>query len=120
MISFTKRFVCATFALGISLAASANSDLTAEEQDSITKEDIASLEVLSELCNQVVGKNPQLQQNIQRLINQNQHTLSQPKLVQGLAQDQEYQSLVAENKSNSKEMSQTELKAACEDVLNSP
>lgn len=120
MIYFAKRFFCATFTLSMMLSASANSNLSPEEQNSLVKEDIASLQTLSELCRQVIGNNPQFQQNMQRLIDQNQHILSQFKQDENLAQDQEYQSLLAESKSNSQEMSKTELKAACEEVLNAP
>ncbi|MHA3054133.1 hypothetical protein E0H77_04030 [Acinetobacter sp. ANC 4633] len=118
MIYFAKRFFCATFALSMMLSASANSDLTIEEQNSLTKGDLASLQVLSELCHQIIDKRPQFQQNMQRLIDQNQRILSRSTSVQELPQDHEYQSLLAESKSNSQEMSQPELKAACEEVLN--
>ena len=118
MIYFAKRLFCATFMLSMMLSASANSDFTLEEQESLSKGDLASLQVLSELCHQVIGKHPQFQQNMQRLIDQNQHVLSRSRSLQELPQDHEYQSLLAESKSNSQEMSQSELKAACEEVLN--
>lgn len=118
MIYFAKRLFCATFMLSMMLSASANSDFTLEEQESLSKGDLASLQVLSELCHQVIGKLPQFQQNMQRLIDQNQHILSRSRSLQELPQDHEYQSLLAESKSNSQEMSQSELKAACEEVLN--
>lgn len=120
IMSFAKRFVCASLLLGIILPASASSELSTDEQDSLAKEDIASLQVLSELCHQVIGHNPKFQQNMQRLIEQNQHSLSQEKFKQNLSQDHEYQSLLAESKSNSQEMSPAELKAACDEVLNTP
>ena len=114
MATLIKRLLSMTLGLGITVCTFAAPELTPQEQASVAKEDLASLQVLSEQCYQVIGENPQFNKNMHELIEHHQQLLSKHP---DLAQDPEYQALLAENRENSQKMSTSELKMACEEVI---
>ena len=97
----------------------ADSGLTAEESDSIIKEDIAATQVLIEVCPALTANNPKI---LSSLHNMTQTFLKELKnsssTLEQLKQDAEYQSILKEAKADATAVDTTEQKSACEDLLN--
>ncbi|MGE8538913.1 MAG: MCR_0457 family protein [Acinetobacter sp.] len=117
-----KKFALfGTFALSLAALVSPSvmaSDLTAEENNTIVKEDIASAQVMAEVCPVVIGKNAKFDSTIQTLIQSYLADYSDKGMsYQKLQADSEYKSLLEEARQSAKQTSSDEQKTVCEEVL---
>ncbi|WP_216936860.1 MULTISPECIES: MCR_0457 family protein [unclassified Acinetobacter] len=94
------------------------SDLTVEENDTIVKEDIASAQVMAEVCPAVIGQNAKLDSTIQQLIQSYLAEYSDKGMnYTKLQADSEYKSLLEEARQGAKQTSVGEQKTVCKEVL---
>ena len=111
-------------ALTLSLAAFISpsvmaNDLTVEENNTIVKEDIASAQVMAEVCPAVIGQSAKLNSTIQELIQSYLAEYSDKGMsYQKLQADSEYKSLLEEARQGAKQTSSDEQKTVCEEMLN--
>ncbi|OTG83335.1 hypothetical protein B9T33_02705 [Acinetobacter sp. ANC 5054] len=111
--------------LGLALAACmsqtvvANNDFTQEEANTIVKEDIASAQVMSEVCPAIIGKNAKFDSNISSLTKSYLADYSDKSMtLEKLQSDSEYKSVLEEARQAAKDTDKAEQKSVCEDVLN--
>ena len=88
------------------------------EANTIVKEDIASAQVMAELCPAAVGKSAKFDGNINTLIQGYLADYSDKSMTyEKIQSDSEYKSLLNEAREAAKEASQSEQKEVCSDVL---
>ena len=93
-------------------------DLTAEEANTIIKEDVAAAQVMTEMCPALIGKNAKLDSNIQALIQTYLQDYSDSSMTLAKLQaDTEYQSVLTEARQAAKDTSADEQKAVCLEAL---
>ena len=108
-----------SFAAVFSQAVIADDGLTQAEANTIVKEDIASAQVMAEVCPAIVGKNATFDGNIKTLVQSYLADYSDQSMTYEKIQlDGEYKSLLQESRDSAKETSADEQKAVCDDVLN--
>ncbi|ENU63365.1 MCR_0457 family protein [Acinetobacter lwoffii] len=120
MIKKFSLFSALTLSLAafISPSVMAN-DLTVEENNTIVKEDIASAQVMAEVCPAVIGQSAKLNSTIQELIQSYLAEYSDKGMsYQKLQADSEYKSLLEEARQGAKQTSSDEQKTVCEEMLN--
>lgn len=106
------------FAAVFSQAVIADEGLTQAEANTIVKEDIASAQVMAELCPAAVGKSAKFDGNINTLIQGYLADYSDKSMTyEKIQSDSEYKSLLNEAREAAKEASQSEQKEVCGDVL---
>ncbi|UIP24335.1 MCR_0457 family protein [Acinetobacter towneri] len=94
------------------------SDLTAEEANTIIKEDVAAAQVMTEMCPALIGKNAKLDSNIQALIQTYLQDYSESNMTLAKLQaDTEYQSVLTEARQAATDTSADEQKAVCLEAL---
>jgi len=97
----------------------ADEGLSPEEADTLVKEDLASTQVMAEVCPAIIGKNAKFDQNIQLLIKSYLQDYSDKSITfDKIQSDSEYQSVLKETRQAAKETSKDEQKSVCEDVVN--
>lgn len=108
-----------SFATILSQAVMADEGLTQAEANTIVKEDIASAQVMTEMCPAIVGVNAKIDSNIKMLVKNYLADYSDKSMTYEKIQlDGEYKSLLDEARQAAKETSKDEQKSVCEDVLN--
>ena len=118
MISF-RSFLGLGFAALLSQAVSADEGLTQAEANTIVKEDLASAQVMAEVCPAIVGKNAKFDHNIHQLIQSYLQDYSDKSMTYDKIQaDTEYKSVLDEARQAAKETSKDEQKSVCDDVVN--
>ena len=116
-ISFRGLVILATAVL-LSPALLANSALSPAEANTIIKEDIASIQVMAEMCPAIIGKNAKFDQNIQKLIQAALQDHADKSLnYDQLQTDKEYKSVLNEARADAKDTPKDEQKLVCADVL---
>ena len=114
-----KSLICLTLLTVFTQTSFADTGLSAEESDTIVKEDIAAIQVLTEVCPALTSNNPKIQTAIQGMTQtflkdlQNASTT-----IEQLKQDAEYQKIYKEAQADATSVEQSEQKSACEDLLN--
>lgn len=98
-------------------AINANDGLSPEETNSIVKEDIASTQIMAEVCPAVIGKNAKLDANIKLLTQMYLKDYSGSMTIDQLQSDPEYKSILQETRKAAQETSQEEQQAVCMDVV---
>lgn len=89
------------------------------ELDLSVKEDIASAQVMLELCPALIGNKAELARNIDKYTAVNLKYLSNPNTTYSqLLNDPEYQTAYKEAKASTSEVDQSEQISECENVLN--
>ena len=117
-ISF-RSFLGLGFAALLSQAVLADEGLTQAEANTIIKEDIASTQVMAEVCPAIVGKNAKFDHNIHQLIKSYLQDYSDKSMTYDKIQaDTEYKSVLDEARQAAKETSKDEQKSVCDDVVN--
>lgn len=117
-ISF-RSFLGLGFAALLSQAVLADEGLTQAEANTIIKEDIASTQVMAEVCPAIVGKNAKFDHNIHQLIQSYLQDYSDKSMTYDKIQaDTEYKSVLDEARQAAKETSKDEQKSVCDDVGN--
>lgn len=119
MIKNTVAVAALAFALtaGLSSPAFSAENLSAEV-DLTIKEDLASVQVLTEVCPGIVGKNAKFEQNAQQLIKQYLSDYSDKSMTYGkIQQDKEYQSALQEARQEAKQTAKDEHQAVCNDLI---
>ncbi|NNG83206.1 MULTISPECIES: hypothetical protein [Acinetobacter Taxon 24D] len=117
-ISF-RSFLGLGFAALLSQAVLADEGLTQAEANTIVKEDIASTQVMAEVCPAIVGKNAKFDHNIHQLIQSYLQDYSDKSMTYDKIQaDTEYKSVLDEARQAAKETSKDEQKSVCDDVIN--
>ncbi|NNH88390.1 MCR_0457 family protein [Acinetobacter terrae] len=117
-ISF-RSFLGLGFAALLSQAVLADEGLTQAEANTIIKEDIASTQVMAEVCPAIVGKNAKFDHNIHQLIQSYLLDYSDKSMTYDKIQaDTEYKSVLDEARQAAKETSKDEQKSVCDDVVN--
>ncbi|OTG73365.1 hypothetical protein B9T23_13495 [Acinetobacter terrae] len=107
------------FAAFLSQAVLADEGLTQAEANTIIKEDIASTQVMAEVCPAIVGKNAKFDHNIHQLIQSYLQDYSDKSMSYDKIQaDTEYKSVLDEARQAAKETSKDEQKSVCDDVVN--
>ena len=107
------------FAALLSQAVLADEGLTQAEANTIIKEDIASTQVMAEVCPAIVGKNAKFDHNIHQLIQSYLQEYSDKSMTYDKIQaDTEYKSVLDEARQAAKETSKDEQKSVCDDVVN--
>lgn len=92
--------------------------LSRAELDVIVKEDIASAQVLTEICPSIIGNKTELNKNIEKFTQLNLKRLSNPATtLTALQQDSEYQAAYKDAKKATTEIDDAERKSECENVL---
>ena len=120
MIKKFSLFSALTLSLAafISPSVMAN-DLTAEENNTIVKEDIASAQVMAEVCPAMIGQNAKLNSTIEQLIQSYLAEYSDKSMSYAQLQaDSEYKSILEEARQGAKQTSDDEQKTVCNEVLN--
>ena len=120
MIKKFSLFSALTLSLAafISPSVMAN-DLTAEENNTIVKEDIASAQVMAEVCPAIIGQNAKLNSTIEQLIQSYLAEYSDKSMSYAQLQaDSEYKSILEEARQGAKQTSDDEQKTVCNEVLN--
>lgn len=118
MISF-HSFLGLGFAALLSQAVLADEGLTQAEANTIVKEDLASAQVMAEVCPAIVGKNAKFDHNIHQLIQSYLQDYSDKSMTYDKIQaDTEYKSVLDEARQAAKETSKDEQKSVCDDVVN--
>ncbi|CAB1211594.1 MCR_0457 family protein [Acinetobacter bouvetii] len=117
-ISFRGFLGLGMFAL-LSTAVSANEGLTQAEANTLVKEDIASTQVMAEVCPAIIGKNAKFDHNIHQLIQTYLQDYSEKSMTyEKIQADTEYKSVLDEARQAAKETNKDEQKSVCDDVLN--
>lgn len=119
MIKNTVAVVALAFALtaGLSSPAFSAENLSAEV-DLTIKEDLASVQVLTEVCPGIVGKNAKFEQNTQQLIKQYLSDYSDKSMTYDkIQQDKAYQSALQEARQEAKQTAKDEHQAVCNDLI---
>ena len=97
----------------------ADEGLSVEEANTIVKEDIASTQVMAEVCPAIVGKNAKFDHNIHQLIQSYLQDYSDKSMTYDKIQaDSEYKSILDEARQAAKETSKDEQKTVCNEVVN--
>lgn len=120
MIKKFSLFSALTLSLAafISPSVMAN-DLTVEENNTIVKEDIASAQVMAEVCPAIIGQNLKFNSTVEQLIQSYLADYSDKGMsYQKLQADSEYKSLLEEARQGAKQTSSDEQKTVCEEMLN--
>ena len=103
----------------LSQAVLADDSLSIAEADAMIKEDLASTQVLIEVCPTLNGKNAKFDQNIQKIIESHLESHSNKSMTfDKIQKDSEYQSFLNEARQAAKETTQDEQKSVCKDVIN--
>lgn len=114
-----RRLLGLSLAAVLSQAVIADERLTPAEANTIIKEDIASTQVMAEVCPAIIGKNAKFDSNIQTLIKSYLADYSEKSMTyEKLQADTEYKSFLEESRIAAKESSKEEQKSVCDDVLN--
>ncbi|MGN7835388.1 MCR_0457 family protein [Acinetobacter sp. 22323] len=119
MIKNTVAVAALALALtaGLSSPAFSAENLSAEV-DLTIKEDLASVQVLTEVCPGIVGKNAKFEQNTQQLIKQYLSDYSDKSMTYDkIQQDKEYQSALQEARQEAKQTAKDEHQAVCNDLI---
>ncbi len=118
MISF-RSLMGLGLAVFLSQAVLADDSLSIAEADAMIKEDLASTQVLIEVCPTLNGKNAKFDQNIQKIIESHLESHSSKSMTfDKIQKDSEYQSFLNEARQAAKETTQDEQKSVCKDVIN--
>ena len=118
LISFRSLLSLGIAAL-LSQAVLANEDLTPAEADTMAKEDIASAQVMIEVCPAIINKNAKFDHNTHQLIQSYLQNYSDKSMTYDKIQsDTEYKSILNEARQAAKETSKDEQKSVCDDVVN--
>ena len=116
-----KFSLFSAFALSLAVSVSPSvmaSELTVDENNTIVKEDIASAQVMAEVCPAMIGQNAKLDSIIQTLIQSYLADYSDKGMsYQKLQADSEYKSLLEEARQGAKQTSTDEQKTVCEEIL---
>ena len=118
LISFRSLLSLGVAAL-LSQAVLANEDLTPAEANTMVKEDIASAQVMTEVCPAIIGKNAKFDHNTHQLIQSYLQNYSDKAMsFDKIQSDTEYKSILNEAREAAKETSKDEQKSVCDDVVN--
>lgn len=98
-------------------AVNANDGLSPEEANSIVKEDIASTQIMAEVCPAVIGKNANLDANVKLLTQMYLKDYTGSMTLDQLQADPEYKSILQETRKAAQETSKEEQQAVCMDVV---
>ena len=103
----------------LSQAVIADGGFTQDEANTIVKEDIASAQVMAEVCPALIGKNAKFDANITALTQSYLADYSDKSMTLAKLQaDSEYKSVLEEARQAAKETDKSEQKSVCDDVLN--
>lgn len=103
----------------LSQAVIADDGFTQDEANTIVKEDIASAQVMAEVCPALIGKNAKFDANITTLTQSYLADYSDKSMTLAKLQaDSEYKSVLEEARQAAKETDKSEQKSVCDDVLN--
>ncbi|CAD9194129.1 hypothetical protein F7P73_18040 [Acinetobacter bohemicus] len=118
LISFRSLLSLGVAAL-LSQAVLANEGLTPAEANTMVKEDIASAQVMIEVCPAIIGKNAKFDHNTHQLIQSYLQDYSDKSMnFDKIQSDTEYKSILNEARQAAKETSKDEQKSVCDDVVN--
>lgn len=118
LISFRSLLSLGVAAL-LSQAVLANEGLTPAEANTMVKEDIASAQVMIEVCPAIIGKNAKFDHNTHQLIQSYLQNYSDKSMsFDKIQSDNEYKSILNEAREAAKETSKDEQKSVCDDVVN--
>lgn len=118
LISFRSLLSLGVAAL-LSQAVLANEGLTPAEANTMVKEDIASAQVMIEVCPAIIGKNAKFDHNTHQLIQSYLQNYSDKSMsFDKIQSDTEYKSILNEARQAAKETSKDEQKSVCDDVVN--
>lgn len=118
LISFRSLLSLGVAAL-LSQAVLANEGLTPAEANTMVKEDIASAQVMTEVCPAIIGKNAKFDHNTHQLIQSYLQNYSDKSMsFDKIQSDTEYKSILNEAREAAKETSKDEQKSVCDDVVN--
>lgn len=98
-------------------AVNANDGLSPEEANSIVKEDIASTQIMAEVCPAVIGKNAKLDANVKLLTQMYLKDYTGSMTLDQLQADPEYKSILQETRKAAQETSKEEQQTVCMDVV---
>lgn len=97
----------------------ANNGLTQAETNTMIKEDIASAQVMAEVCPSIIGKNAKFDHNIQHFIQLHlQEYPDKSMTYEKIQTDAEYQTVLHEAHQSAQETSKDEQKSVCDDITN--
>ena len=118
LISFRSLLSLGVAAL-LSQAVLADEGLTPAEANTMVKEDIASAQVMTEVCPAIIGKNAKFDHNTHQLIQSYLQDYSDKAMsFDKIQSDTEYKSILNEAREAAKETSKDEQKSVCDDVVN--
>ena len=118
LISFRSLLSLGVAAL-LSQAVLADEGLTPAEANTMVKEDIASAQVMTEVCPAIIGKNAKFDHNTHQLIQSYLQNYSDKSMsFDKIQSDTEYKSILNEARQAAKETSKDEQKSVCDDVVN--
>lgn len=107
--------LCLSFFIGQTSIAS---DLSIEEKNSMIKEEIASVQVMQEICPSIIGQNSKFDQNLQKLITDYLHDYSDKSMTyEQLKSDSEYTLALKDARESAKDSTKEDNKSACNEVI---
>ena len=113
------KLVTFGLAAALSQAAFANDGFTQAEADTIVKEDIASAQVMVEMCPAIVGQDDVLRTKLKDIASGYLVDLSDKSMTfEKLQSDTEYKSVLEEARKDAQSTDVAELKEVCEELLN--
>ena len=112
-----RRLLGLSLAAVLSQAVIADEGLTPAEANTIIKEDIASTQVMAEVCPAVIGKNAKLDANVKLLTQMYLKDYTGSMTLDQLQADPEYKSILQETRKAAQETSKEEQQAVCMDVV---
>lgn len=113
-----RGLLCFALAACMTQTVVADNDFTQEEANTIVKEDIASAQVMLEVCPAIIGQNAKFDANIQALTKTYLADYSDKSMtLEKLQSDSEYKSVLEEARQAAKETDKVEQKSVCDDVL---
>ncbi|OTG83575.1 MCR_0457 family protein [Acinetobacter sp. ANC 4648] len=112
-----NRFLCLSLFVLSTHSAFAES-LTTAESDELIKEDVAATQVLATVCPKIMGKNAIFEKKAQQLSESYLKNMSVKNMTLAqLAQDTEYQAILAAAQADAIEVGQDEQKSVCGEML---
>lgn len=118
MRTLFNRFTCIAL-LSMSMTTMATAEtLSPAELDLLVKEDIATAQVLTEICPRFIGENAKINAHVDQFTQSSLKSLANPATTLAQLQaDAEYQAAYTEAKKAAVEYDQAEQKQGCEDIL---
>ena len=116
---YLRRFLSLGCVVVLAQTVCANSDLSAAEADTIVKEDIASAQVMVEICPALVGSESVIQNKVKAIATEYLADLSNKQMTfESLQKDAEYVEILKAARVDTQQTSKDEQTEVCQEIIN--